>query len=79
MGAVKGMLMDVQEYVHEFYGPDGELIVPRQTIVAQSKKKFGVTFGEYAEEVLNRDTGPDYLYEEYAHQQLLQEQEDVPF
>ena len=53
MGAVKDMLMDVEEFVYGFYDKDGQMIESAPVIVAKAKERFGISFGEYAEEVLN--------------------------
>jgi len=57
MGAVKDMMMDVEDFVYGFYDKDGQMTETVPVIVAKAKQKFGVCFGEYAEEVLE---GPEY-------------------
>ena len=57
MGKVSAMLMDVEEFVYDFYDNDGQLTETSPVIVAKAKEKFGITFGEYAEEVLNGSEG----------------------
>lgn len=57
MGAVKDMMMDVENFVYGFYDKDGQMTETVPVIVAKTKQKFGVTFGEYAEDILN---GPEY-------------------
>jgi len=57
MGAVKDMMMDVEEFVYNFYDSDGQMTETIPVIVAKAKQRFGVSFGEYAEEVLR---GPEY-------------------
>lgn len=49
--------MDVEDFVYDFYDKDGQLTETYPVIVAKAKEKFGICFGEYAEEVLN---GPEY-------------------
>ena len=49
MGAVKDMLMDVEQFVYNHYDKDGQLTEATPVIVAKAKQRFGVTFGEYAE------------------------------
>jgi len=82
MGRVKDMLMDVEQFVYDFYDKDGQLIKSPAFIVDASVQKFGASFGTYAKEILNSDTYPDG-YEEFAYQQSLQKQEeelnDIPF
>lgn len=53
MGQVKSMMMDVENFVYDFYDKDGQLTAPAPVIVAKAKEVFGISFGEYAEEVLN--------------------------
>ena len=53
MGQVKSMLMDVENFVYDFYDNDGQLTESSPIIIAKAKEKFGISFGEYAEEVLN--------------------------
>jgi hypothetical protein len=57
MGAVKDMMMDVEEFVYNFYDSDGQMTETIPVIVAKAKQRFGISFGEYAEEVLR---GPEY-------------------
>lgn len=57
MGKVSAMLMDVEEFVYDFYDNDGQLTETSPVIVAKAKEKFGICFGEYAEEVLNGSEG----------------------
>jgi hypothetical protein len=83
MGAVKDMLMDVEDFVYGFYDKDGQMTETVPVVVAKAKQKFGVTFGEYAEEVLNGNEGPvepDYMREEMEYRQSLAEINDgIPF
>ena len=57
MGQVKSMLMDVESFVYDFYDENGQLTETQPVIIAKAKEKFGISFGEYAEEVLNGDDG----------------------
>ena len=52
MGKVSAMLMDVENFVYGFYDKDGQLTESYPTIVMKAKDKYGITFGEYAEDVL---------------------------
>ena len=45
--------MDVENFVYDFYNKDGQLTETAPVIVAKAKQKFGVSFGEYAEDILN--------------------------
>jgi hypothetical protein len=53
MGAVKDMMMDVENFVYDFYDKDGQLTETYPVIITKAKEKFGIHFGEYAEEILN--------------------------
>jgi len=53
MGQVKSMLMDVESFVYDFYDDMGQLTESAPVIITKAKEKFGISFGEYAEEVLN--------------------------
>ena len=57
MGRVKDALMDVEEFVYNFYDKDGQLVKSPAYIIDEAVQKFGISFGEYAEDVLN---GPEY-------------------
>jgi len=57
MGQVKSMLMDVENFVYDLYDNDGQLTESSPVIIAKAKEKFGISFGEYAEEVLNGADG----------------------
>jgi hypothetical protein len=59
MGQVKSLLMDVENFVYDHFDNDGQQLESSPVIVAKAKQKFGVSFGEYAEEVLN---GEDDMY-----------------
>ena len=73
MGKVKDMLMDVEEFVYDFYDAQGNLLESPAYIVAEAKKKFGISFGEYAEEVLegDNDMEPDWDWNKTVSQNLV--------
>ena len=75
MGAVKDMMMDVEDFVYGFYDKDGQMTETVPVIVAKAKQKFGVCFGEYAEEVLE---GPEYDIRQ-AEAEYRAEQNGIPF
>ena len=83
MGAVKDMLMDVEDFVYGFYDENGIITETYPVIIRKAREKFGPTFGDYAEEVLIGDSGPDpdYRMEEMEYRQSLSEQLDdsIPF
>ena len=77
MGQVKSMLMDVESFVYDHFDKDGQLTESAPVIVAKAKQKFGVCFGEYAEEVLN---GDDCEYDmRQAEAEYRAEQNGIPF
>jgi len=55
MGQVKSLLMDVEEFVNDFYTKEGELTESPQKIISLAKEKFGESFGGYAEDVIYGD------------------------
>lgn len=81
MGAVKDMMMDVEDFVYGHYDKQGQLTETFPVIVAKAKEKFGISFGEYAEEVLR---GADGEYDmrqaeaEYLAEQTLTK-DGIPF
>ena len=84
MGAVKDMLMDVEDFVYGFYDKDGQLTETYPVIVRKATERFGVSFGEYAQDVLMGDQGPcepNYMEEEMYYRQSLAEQlnDEIPF
>lgn len=79
MGKVKSMLMDVEEFVYDFYDKDGQLTEPCPVIVARAKEKFGITFGEYAEEVLNGDDGEFDMRQAEAEYQAELANDGIPY
>ena len=52
MGAVKDMMMDVEDFVYDFYSSDGELMESPKVIIEKAIEKFGWSFGSYAGEVI---------------------------
>lgn len=84
MGRVSDMLIDVEEFVYSFYDKDGQLTETYPTIVLKAKEKYGVSFGEYAEEVLLGNEGPiepNYMEEEMAYRQSISQEinDEIPF
>ena len=84
MGKVKDMLMDVEEFVYDFYDSNGNLLKSEAYIVDAAIKKFGLTFGEYAKEVLEgpKDDEPSWDFNKSVSMNLLGfEMEDgkIPF
>jgi len=83
MGKVSAMLMDVENFVYGFYDKDGQLTETYPTIVMKAKDKYGITFGEYAEDVLLGREGPvepDYMFAEMEYRQAVAEiNDEIPF
>ena len=83
MGKVSSMLMDVEDFVYGFYDNEGQLTESYPTIVMKAKDKYGITFGEYAEDVLMGREGPvepDYRMEEMEYRQAVAEiNDEIPF
>jgi len=52
MGKVKSMIMDVEDFVYDFYDSYGNLTETPKFIVDKAIDKFGWSFGSYASEVL---------------------------
>ena len=52
MGAVKSMMMDVEEFVYDFYTADVVALEPPKVIIEKAIEKFGWSFGSYASEVI---------------------------
>jgi hypothetical protein len=73
MGAVKDMLMDVEEFVYDFYDKEGNLLKSEAFIVDAAIQKFGSTFGSYAEEVLEgpSDMEPHWDFNKSVSENLL--------
>lgn len=81
MGAVKDMMMDVEDFVYGFYDKNGQLTESCPVIVMKAKEKFGISFGEYAEEVLLGEDGEyDMRQAEAEYRAELQLTNDgIPF
>lgn len=52
MGAVKDMLMDVEDFVYDFYDSNGVLTETPKVIIEKAIEQFGWSFGTYAGEVI---------------------------
>jgi len=81
MGRVKDQLMDVEDFVYSFYDKEGQLTETYPVILKKSIEKFGKSFGQYAEDVLNGEflAGPDYNYrEEEMYFSQMQQESDIP-
>ena len=73
MGKVKDMLMDVEEFVYDFYDKEGNLMKSEAYIIDAAIQKFGTSFGEYAEEVLEgpKDDEPHWDWNKSVSQNLV--------
>ena len=45
-------MMDVEDFVYDFYTFDGELLESPKSIIEKAIKEFGWSFGSYASEVI---------------------------
>ena len=79
MGKVNAMLMDVEEFVYDFYDDNGQLTETYPVILAKAKEKFGISFGEYAEEVLNGVDGEYDMRQAEAEYRAEQLNDSIPF
>ena len=52
MAKVKGLMMDVEDFVYDFYTKDCELTESPKTIINKAIEKFGWSFGSYAGDVI---------------------------
>ena len=43
MGKVKSMMMDVEDFVYDFYTADGELLESPKSIIEKAIKEFGAS------------------------------------
>ena len=57
MGAVKSIMMDVEEFVYDFYTDDGEMLETPKVIIEKAIEQFGWSFGSYASEVISGAEG----------------------
>ena len=84
MGKVKDMLMDVEEFVYDFYDKEGNLLKSEAYIVDAAIEQFGLSFGEYAKEVLEgpSDNEPHWDFNKSVSMNLLgfeMEDDKIPF
>jgi len=81
MGAVKDMMMDVENFVYGFYNKDGELMESPKVIIEKAIDEFGWSFGEYAGEVLNGVDGEYDMRQAEAeyHAELSSINNNIPF
>ena len=57
MSKVKSLLMDVEEFVYDFYTDDGEMLETPKVIIEKAIEQFGWSFGSYASEVIQGAEG----------------------
>ena len=50
MGKVKEIMMDVEEFVYDFYTPEGVMTESPKVIIEKAIEQFGWSFGSYASE-----------------------------
>ena len=74
MGTVKSMMMDVEDFVYDFYSSDGELMESPKVIIEKAIEKFGWSFGSYAGEVIENaqeECGADWDWNKTVSQNLV--------
>lgn len=84
MGKVSSMLMEVEDFVYGFYDSNGYMTETVPVIVTKAKQRYGITFGEYAEDVLlgkEEPCEPNYMEQEMVYRQTLSEEinDEIPF
>ena len=84
MAKVKSMLMDVEDFVYDFYTNDGELTESPKVIIEKAIEKFGWSFGSYASEVIENaqeEMGASWDWEKSVSQNLVgfEINEKIPF
>ena len=84
MGKVKDMMMDVEDFVYDFYTKDGELTESPKIIIEKAIEKFGWSFGSYASEVIENaqeEMGASWDWEKSVSQNLVgfEINEKIPF
>ena len=57
MGKVKSIMMDVEDFVYDFYTADGEMLESPKVIIEKAIEEFGWSFGSYASEVIEEAEG----------------------
>mgnify|MGYP003624735459 CR=1 FL=1 len=69
MSAVKGLMMDVEDFVYDFYTKEGVMLDSPKNIIDKAIAKFGYSFGSYAAEVINQSeeqNGGSWAWEKNA-------------
>jgi len=54
MAKVKGLMMDVEDFVYDFYTEKGEMTDTPKNIIQKAIDKFGYSFGSYAKDVIDQ-------------------------
>ena len=74
MSAVKGLMMDVEEFVYDFYTKEGKLTESPKNIIQKAIEKFGYSFGCYAAEVIDKseeENGASWDFEKSVSKNLV--------
>ena len=84
MGKVKDMMMDVEDFVYDFYTPEGEMTESPKIIIEKAIEKFGWSFGSYASEVIEEaqeEKGASWDWEKSVSQNLVgfEISDEVPY
>lgn len=84
MGAVKNMMMDVEDFVYDFYDANGVMTESPKVIIEKAIEKFGWSFGSYAGEVIENaqeECGGSWDWEKSVSQNLVgfEISDEVPY
>jgi hypothetical protein len=74
MGKVKDMMMDVEDFVYDFYTPEGVMTESPKVIIEKAIEQFGWSFGSYASEVIEEaegEMGGSWDWEKSVSQNLV--------
>tara|TARA_B110000483_G_scaffold200071_1_gene240156 strand:+ start:592 stop:846 length:255 start_codon:yes stop_codon:yes gene_type:complete len=74
MGKVKEIMMDVEEFVYDFYTPEGVMTESPKVIIEKAIEQFGWSFGSYASEVIEEaqgEMGGSWDWEKSVSQNLV--------
>lgn len=74
MSAVKSLMMDVEDFVYDFYTKEGVLTDSPKNIIQKAIDKFGYSFGSYAADVIEtseEQNGASWDFEKSVSMNLL--------
>ena len=61
MGKMKSIMMDVEDFVYDFYTADGEMLESPKVIIEKAIEEFGWSFGSYASEIIEEADEADRI------------------